>query len=305
MATSPSRLCQFGPDQLEDRRPAPGRRSVEQPAQRLAAHHLELDLEPGEPVAQHRVVDRAVVPGQRRPRRRARGRSRPPGPSTETPRSKPSSAIATRQPSPGSPTTRSASVRAPVKKTSLNSEPPVSCSIGRTSTPSWSSGTSRKDSPWWRSEPGSVRRDARTAHWLKWALDVHTFWPSMTHSSPSTARLGLHVGQVGAGAGLGVALRPELLDGQDLGQEPVLLLLGAERHQRRPEQLLAEVVDPHRRVGPGVLLVEDHLLRPGSARGRRAPSASRRRSSRARRAAGSRRAARRAPRGRARRRRGR
>ena len=72
-------------------------------------------------------------------------------------------------------------MRAPVKKTSLNSEPPVSCSIGRTSTPSWSSGTSRKDSPWWRSEPGSVRQTTN-AHWLKCALDVHTFWPSITHS---------------------------------------------------------------------------------------------------------------------------
>ena len=150
-------------------------------------------------------------------------------------------------------------MRAPVKKTSLNSEPPVSCSIGRTSTPSWSSGTSRKDSPWCRSEPGSVRQ-ITNAHWLKCALDVHTFWPSITHSSPVEAGLGLHVGQVGAGVRLGVALRPQLLDGHDLRQEPLLLLVGAEGHQRRAEQLLAEVVDPHRRVGPGVLLVEDHLL---------------------------------------------
>ena len=72
--------------------------------------------------------------------------------------------------------------------------------------------------------------------------------------------LGLHVGQVGAGAGLGVALGPQLLDGQDLGQEPLLLLVGPERHQRRTEQLLAEVVDPRGGVGPCVLLVEDHLL---------------------------------------------
>ena len=99
------------------------------------------------------------------------------------------------------------------------------------------------------------------------------------------------VGEVGAGVGLGVALRPELLDGQDPGQEAPLLLLGAERDQGRAEQLLAEVVDPGGRVGPGVLLVEDHLLPQAAARGRRAPPASRRRSSRARRGAGSRRAA--------------
>ena len=179
--------------------------------------------------------------------------------SVETPRSKPSSAIATAQPWPGSPTTRSASVRAPVKKTSLNSEPPVSCSIGRTSTPSWSSGTSRNDSPWCRSEPGSVRAITNT-HWERCALDVHTFWPSITQSSAVEPGLGLHVGEVGAGVRLGVALRPELLDGHDPRQEPRLLLLGPERDQRRAEQLLAEVVDPGRRVGARVLLVEDHLL---------------------------------------------
>ena len=76
-------------------------------------------------------------------------------------------------------------MRAPEKKTSLNSEPPVSCSIGRISTPSWSSGTSRKDRPWWRSEPGSVR--AITKHQsASWALEVHTFWPSTTQWSSTS-----------------------------------------------------------------------------------------------------------------------
>ncbi len=51
--------------------------------------------------------------------------------------------MATRQPSPGAPTMFSARVRAPSKKTSLNSEVPVSWVIGRISTPGWSSGTSR------------------------------------------------------------------------------------------------------------------------------------------------------------------
>ena len=51
------------PDQLEDRRPPPAS-SDDEPAQRLEAHHLELDLEPGQPVAQHRVVDRAVLLGE-------------------------------------------------------------------------------------------------------------------------------------------------------------------------------------------------------------------------------------------------
>ena len=79
-------------------------------------------------------------------------------------------------------------MRAPVKKTSLNSEPPVSCSIGRTSTPSWSIGTSRKERPWWRSEPGSVRQT--TKHQSdSCALEVHTFCPSTTQSSPSRRAL--------------------------------------------------------------------------------------------------------------------
>ena len=55
--------------------------------------------------------------------------------------------MATRQPSPTAPTTIDASVRASSKKTSLNSAVPVSCTIGRTSTPGWSIGTSRYDNP--------------------------------------------------------------------------------------------------------------------------------------------------------------
>ena len=64
-------------------------------------------------------------------------------PSVEAPRSKASVPIATFQPSPGWPTTFPASLRAPSKKTSLNSESPVSWRIGRTSIPGWRIGTSR------------------------------------------------------------------------------------------------------------------------------------------------------------------
>ncbi|SKU19455.1 Uncharacterised protein [Mycobacteroides abscessus subsp. abscessus] len=55
--------------------------------------------------------------------------------------------MATRQPSPGSPTTKSAEVRALSKNTSLNSEVPVNWMMGRISTPGWSRGTSRYDRP--------------------------------------------------------------------------------------------------------------------------------------------------------------
>ena len=83
-----------------------------------------------------------------------------------TPRSKPSP-IATRHPhrlADG----ESAEVRAPVRNTSLNSEPPVGCSIGRTSTPSWSTGPQERR-PLCRSEPGSVAR-RRQSHCEKCAL---------------------------------------------------------------------------------------------------------------------------------------
>ena len=85
----------------------------------------------------------------------------------------------------------------------------MSCTIGRTSTPGWSIGTSRYDSPSCRLEPGSVRA-THEAPVGQWASDVHTFWPLITHWSPSSRALVEHVGQVGAGAGLGVALAPQL-----------------------------------------------------------------------------------------------
>ena len=93
-----------------------------------------------------------------------------------------------------------------------------------------------------------------------WASEVQTFWPSTTQSSPSSRGLRRDVREVGAGAGLGVPLAPQLLDRRDPRQEALLLLLGAEGDQGRSEQLLTEVVDPGGGVRRGVLLVEDHLL---------------------------------------------
>ena len=96
--------------------------------------------------------------------------------------------IATRQPSPTSPMRSASGTRTPVRYTSLNSACPVICRSGRTSTPGE-----------WRSSPkyviprclgwsGSVRAIS-IARLHRWALVVHTFWPSTTHSSPSrTAR---------------------------------------------------------------------------------------------------------------------
>jgi hypothetical protein len=69
------------------------------------------------------------------------------------------------------------------------------------------------------------------------------------------------VGQVAAGAGLGIALAPQLGDVEDARQEPLLLFGCPERDQRRAEQLLTEVVDLVRRVRLRILLVERNLLR--------------------------------------------
>ena len=75
-------------------------------------------------------------------------------------------------------------MRAPSKNTSLNSAVPVIWRIGRISIPGWSIGTSRYDRPLCRAEPSSVRHTTKhqSDHW---ASEVQTFWPSMTHSSPS------------------------------------------------------------------------------------------------------------------------
>src|SRR5207302_5913702 len=71
----------------------------------------------------------------------------------------------------------------------------------------------------------------------------------------------LYVGEVGAGVGLGVALAPQLLGVHDRRQEPLLLLLAAERDHRRPEEPFADDPDPPWAPRARVLLVEDDLAR--------------------------------------------
>src|SRR5690606_27952672 len=73
-------------------------------------------------------------------------------------------------------------------------------------------------------------------------------------------RARLHVGEVGAGVGLRVALAPDRLAARDPGQEALLLLVAAERDQGGREQPLADVAEPARPAGARVLLVPDHLL---------------------------------------------
>ena len=93
--------------------------------------------------------------------------------------------MATFQPSPGFPTTRSALVRAPVKNTSQNSPSPSMLVIGRICTPGWSAGISSRDSPWCRGASGSVRHSTYSQ-----SADapnvIQTFCPSMTHPPASS-----------------------------------------------------------------------------------------------------------------------
>ena len=71
---------------------------------------------------------------------------------------------------------------------------------------------------------------------------------------------GLEPGEVGAGVGLGEALAPADLALEDLRQELLLLLLGPPLQDRRADERVAEEVGPHRRAGPGELLVQHHVL---------------------------------------------
>ena len=75
------------------------------------------------------------------------------------------------------------------------------------------------------------------------------------------ARASAHGGQVRAGAGLGVALGPELSPLAD-GRQKACLLLGRAMHQQGGrQQRLADVPQAPGAARPGVLLVIRHLLR--------------------------------------------
>ena len=78
-----------------------------------------------------------------------------------SPRSKPSSVIATAQPLLIPPTTFSFDATASVKKVSLNSESPDIILIGRTSTPGWRMSTNRNEIPLWRGASVSVRHNTK------------------------------------------------------------------------------------------------------------------------------------------------
>ena len=134
-----------------------------------------------------------------------------------------------------------------------------------------------------RDRCGPARRCSRR---LKpWVVQI--FWPLMTHSSPSRTASVLSDGQVRAGVGLAEALAPGDLAGEDLGQEELLLLLGAPLQDGRARPACRRRSRPAAARRPG--------RTPRSARPppwstgpcRRTPPARWRRSSRPRTASGS------------------
>ncbi len=90
--------------------------------------------------------------------------------------------------------------------------------IGRTVTPGVSIGSSSRVMPSCRRSPVLVRTSANIQS-ASCAPVVQIFWPFTTYSSPSRSAAGAQGGEVRAGAGLRVALAPEVRAVQDARQE--------------------------------------------------------------------------------------
>src|SRR5881409_1301779 len=85
-------------------------------------------------------------------------------------------------------------------------------------------------------------------------------WTSMAHVIAIEHAARLQIGEVGARVGLGEALTPELVGGQDLLQMPGLLGRRAVFHQRRAEHRQPAAVHELGRLGARHLLEQDDLL---------------------------------------------
>ena len=128
----------------------------------------------------------------------------------------------TRQPSPGSPRRSASGMRTSVKYTSLNSASPVIWRSGRVSTPGACMSTTKAVRP---GVLGHVRVGAHDEQAP--AGDVGQGGPHLLAvDDPLVAvahALGRQAGEVGAGAGLGEQLAPDLLAGEQRAQVPLLL----------------------------------------------------------------------------------
>src|SRR5438128_167491 len=76
---------------------------------------------------------------------------------------------------------------------------------------------------------------------------------------------GAQAGEVGAGAGLGIALAPDLVTAENLWQVPFLLVLRAPMNKGRPQEAHPDGPGQDRGAGAEILLVEDDLLHEADA----------------------------------------
>ena len=112
----------------------------------------------------------------------------PSSPVSDLSRSNPSVVRATFHPSPSPPSRNESGILTSLKKTSLNEDPPLICRIGRISIPGASIGTRNAVIPRCFRASGSERA-INSPHSQNCAPELQTFWPLMTHSSPSCSAL--------------------------------------------------------------------------------------------------------------------
>src|SRR5438552_682932 len=112
--------------------------------------------------------------------------------------------------------------------------------------------------------PGPGRGEVRARQQDAPARELRVARPDLLagHDPAVAAALGTGAerGQVGARAGLGEELAPELVRGEDLREEAPLLFLRSVGDERRPDQVDADPVDDLGCAGGGELLLEDVVL---------------------------------------------
>ena len=133
--------------------------------------------------------------------------------------------------------------------------------------PGWSVSTRKQARPRW---PWSGSVWAKISASLAWLpIEIHILAPLITQPESVLARAGALVGGVGAGVGLGQAEAAQPLARAQLGQELLLLLLGAPAQDRRADERgLDRDHRPHRRAAAADLLDHEpvgHVVQPGAA----------------------------------------